>query len=189
MNIHEQFRRSKKVTAMVDLIWQHLGDHERLDPRLPERMRDKGQAWRDAIADKAGVNTPSVLTWAATCGRIAEMVDAEIKHRELCADPPALLFRAVDRPELGPMGPEDVELCCECGHMSAAEYEDALSRFGHECLTCRGFRLVHGYTTSGRGYPAVLASVRGGGAVTALRTENDQVANTRSPSPPPQSAA
>lgn len=74
---HERFRRSKKVTAMADMLWLHLTDAERRDPEEAQRLRTMGPAWRDAVAKHAGVRTPSPRTWAALCDRMAELIEAE----------------------------------------------------------------------------------------------------------------
>lgn len=183
----ELYHRSKKVTALCDCLWRRLSDAERRDPELGDRLRRSGQAWRDALAHKAGIRTPSFKTWASFCSRVEELVAAERKHAELMkvVGPGRVTFRSIDRPEVGFLGPDDVFLCDECGTMTGAEYERDLARFGHQCLTCRGYRIVHGYSYSGCGYPVVLVEGhRGGGAASAPSGKTDSSANNRRGSPP-----
>jgi hypothetical protein len=69
-----------------------------------------------------------------------------------------VVFRSIDRPEVGLMGPKDVELCEDCGDLTADEYREAVDRHGHQCLTCRGWRIVSGYGPGGHGYPVEVVS-------------------------------
>jgi hypothetical protein len=74
---HEQFARAKKVTRLADCLWLHMTDAERRDPDLPDRLRAMNAAWRDSLAQNAGVKTPSPETWAALCDRMATLIEAE----------------------------------------------------------------------------------------------------------------
>lgn len=90
-NPHEALARSKKVTAMADLVWLHLTDAERRDPRVAERLRAMNNAERDTIAAEADVRTPSPKTWHALVDRVEAMIEAE---RERAAAPSEEELRA-----------------------------------------------------------------------------------------------
>lgn len=101
-----------------------------------------------------------------------------------------VVFRSLDRPEVGLMGPDDVEGCEDCFDLTNAEYRAAVEHHGHHCLTCRGYRLVHGYSWTGRGYPVVLVEDRPEGAASGTPGSSDPTfANDRrAPLPRPAAA-
>lgn len=76
-NAHERLARSKKVTAMADIVWSWLTDAERCNPEVPCVVAAWRNADRDALAQAAGVRTPSAETWRALCDRLDGMVRSE----------------------------------------------------------------------------------------------------------------
>lgn len=76
-NPHERFHRSREVVALTDTLWLHLTDAERRSPRLADELRTWNNAQRDALAEAAGVRTPSSTTWHAFVDRVEVLVERE----------------------------------------------------------------------------------------------------------------
>lgn len=97
-------------------------------------------------------------------------------------------FLSVAHPDLQ-IGPEDVDLCDDCGWMTTRGYEDARYLFGHDCLKCKGWRLVHGYDDFGHAYTAAIDSWIDGSAGEPLPSgcetgSEQQDPEKRAPLPP-----
>ncbi len=62
-----------------------------------------------------------------------------------------IAFRSVDRPHLT-LDEDDVFLCPDCEDEGSAEYARVSAEWG-ECATCRGFRVLHGFSHGAYGLP------------------------------------
>lgn len=82
------------------------------------------------------------------------------------------VFRSVERPELV-LEEDDVALCDECCGLDS-----------DGCPTCRGHRILHGYSQGGRGLPVVVEDTQGrASSGTPGRPEKWFANNRRSPAP------
>lgn len=60
-------RRHGKAFGISRIIWSALDRDERLNPALTDRVGALDEPARRALAEAAGVNPPSDLTWALVC--------------------------------------------------------------------------------------------------------------------------